>query len=168
MDFLSSKNVRRYSRWAVLPGIKVNLYRYPNSVSIETWQLETSWWPRAGWSRSATSDWRGTSSMTPTTLWEEMYVQILFMHNSWAGEHLGHPWPLCIRCVCPWSGWPQRARFREYTPWRVTSGLTGFSSGRSSPSVAYAALDKATKQNKSGTVNNTSCVRLQVWLHTLE
>lgn len=52
-----------------------NTYLFPVcSVSIETWQLEMSWWPKADSSKSVTSDWPGISTTTPITLWGGMYV----------------------------------------------------------------------------------------------
>lgn len=45
-----------------------------------------------------------------------------------------------VRCACRWSGWRPRAPSRGSTPWRATSGLTAFCSGRCSHSVAFFAL----------------------------
>lgn len=45
-----------------------------------------------------------------------------------------------VRCACRWSGWRLRAPSRGSTPWRATSGLTAFCSGRCSHSVAFFAL----------------------------
>lgn len=44
MEFLSSKNVSQtLDQGCSLPGVKVSVGRRPDSASIETWQLETSW-----------------------------------------------------------------------------------------------------------------------------
>ncbi len=63
-----------------------------------TWQLETSWWQKAdGW-KLVTLDSPGTSTTTPTTSWEEMYVgwcwaftgcQVQDMFSSLLSQYVG-------------------------------------------------------------------------------
>lgn len=63
------KKKRRTPNYASLLWIKLRLFP---SVSIETWQPETSWWPAAGLWRSLTLVWHEISKMTLTMWWEEM------------------------------------------------------------------------------------------------
>lgn len=114
------------------------------SVSTVTLQLVTCWWQGAdGW-KLVTLDWPGTSKMTPTMSWEEMYVRWYFILIGYyvldifpISSYTLCSWLLSDRCVCRWSGWHLRVPFRGYTPWRVMCGLMASCSGRSSHSVAF-------------------------------